>query len=236
MSEARLDQPVGAVPDARPATPAQLRRQAAREAVVAAARDLIAEVGFGGAQMSLIALRAGVGVGTIYTHFPSRAELFAQVYRDVASHEFERVQAAVAGADGGAAARIRVAVATFCTRALRAGRFAHALLVEHTEPSVAEDRLAFREGYRKLFRDLLEDGVSSGEIPPQDVDTSAAALLGIMTETLVRPLGDGSVADGACGLVGEVVVLCLTAIGASKEAMAQARGQAATPAAKRTRR
>lgn len=223
MSEARLDQPLPAVPGARPPTPAQLRRHAAREAVVAAARDLIAEVGFGGAQMSLIALRAGVGVGSIYKHFPSRAELFAQVYRDVASHEFDRVQVAVAAADGGATARISVAVATFCTRALRTGRFAHALLVEHTEPSVDEDRLAFREGYRRLFRDLLEDGVSSGEIPPQDVDTSAAALLGIMTETLVRPLGVGSVATLSDGLVAEVVLLCLAAVRASPAATALAR-------------
>ncbi len=235
MSEARLNQPVATLPEAGPATPAQLRRHAAREAMVAAARDLIAEVGFGGAQMSLIALRAGVGVGSIYRHFPSRAELFAQVYRDVANHEFDLVRTAVAGADGGATAQIGVAVATFCTRALRAGRFAHALLVEHTEPSVAEDRLAFREGYRKLFRDLLENGVRSGEIPPQNVDTSAAALLGIMTETLVRPLGDDSLAAGARGLVAEVVVLCLAAIGASQEAMAQARVEAATPAAKRAR-
>lgn len=236
MSEARLNQPVAAVPDARTATPAQLRRHAAREAVVAATRDLIAEVRFDGAQMSLTALRAGVGVGSIYKHFPSRAELFAQVYRDVASHEFDRVRASLAGADGGATARISVAVGTFCTRALRAGRFTHALLVEHTEPSVAADRLAFREGYRKLFRDLLEDGVRSGEIPPQDVDTSAAALLGIMTETLVRPLGDGSVAADGSGLVAKVLVLCLRAIGASQEAIAQGKVQAATPAAKRARR
>ncbi|GAA1239735.1 TetR/AcrR family transcriptional regulator [Pseudonocardia alaniniphila] len=198
---------------ARPAPPEKLtatqaRRVAARDSILRAARELIAEDGFAGAQVSLIAVRAGVGVGSIYKHFPSRAELFAEIYRDVAAREFARVKAAVAETDGGAGARIAAAVATFCTRALRGGRFAYALLVEHSEPDVDEHRLAFREGYRTLFREVLDQGIDDGEIPAQDTDTAAAALLGIMTETLVRPLADLDQKRDSQALIEQVVNLC----------------------------
>ena len=191
---------------------AQARRAAARDAIVAAARALIAEEGFAGAQMSLIAVRAGVGVGSIYQHFPSRSDLFAEIYRSAATREFEKVQAAVAAAQGPATAQIAAAVATFCARALRGGRFAYALLVEHSEPGVDEHRLAFREGYRSLFAELLELAVAQQEIAPQDTDISAAALLGIMTETLVRPLGEATPTNDPAALTDQVVTLCLAAI------------------------
>jgi AcrR family transcriptional regulator len=193
-------------------TAAQARRAAARDSILGATRSLIAEGGFGEAQMSLIAHRAGVGVGSIYQHFPSRADLFAEIYRTVATRELEKVEAAVSATDASASAQIAAAINTFCTRALRGGRFAHALLVEHGEPAVDEHRLAFREGYRSLFKDLLEAGIEQREIPPQDTDTSAAALLGIMTETLVRPLGEQGGKKDTTVLTEQIVALCLAAI------------------------
>jgi AcrR family transcriptional regulator len=215
-----MPKPDATVGDAVPAS--QRRRAAARESILAAARALIAEEGFGGAQMSLIALRARVGVGSIYKHFESREELFAEIYSEVAAREFEHVEAAAAAIPEGATARIGAAVATFCTRALRAGRFGYAMLVEHSEPSVDTHRLAFREGYRRLFAQLLAEAIADGEIPDQDADTSAAALLGIMTETLVRPLGEAATSNSktranrtakdADRLVAHVVALCQAAI------------------------
>lgn len=48
--------------------------------VVQAARDTFAELGVD-APMRNIAQKAGVGVGTIYRHFPQRADLIAAVFR-----------------------------------------------------------------------------------------------------------------------------------------------------------
>jgi AcrR family transcriptional regulator len=200
---------------ARRPTATQQRRAAAREAIVRAAREVIAETGFPDAQVSEIARRAGVAVGSIYQHFSSRAELFAEMYRQVAGREFEVVQQAAMG-DGSAGERIATAVRTFCSRALRAGRFAHTLLVEPTEPSVDEHRLAIREDYRRLFARLITDGVTSGELPEQDTEISSAAVLGIMTETLVRPLGDSGRTREPDELVQEIVRLGLAAIGATE--------------------
>ncbi|WP_337190397.1 helix-turn-helix domain-containing protein [Altericroceibacterium endophyticum] len=59
-----------------------LRADARRniDIVVDAAREVFAESGVD-APMRVIAKKAGVGVGTIYRHFPQRADLIAAVFR-----------------------------------------------------------------------------------------------------------------------------------------------------------
>jgi AcrR family transcriptional regulator len=94
--------------------------------------------------------------------------------------------------------------------------FAHALLTEPTDPAVDEHRLAFRENYRRLFAQLLTEGVEHGELPPQDIDVASAAVLGIMTETLVRPLSDPDDGIDPSSLVAQIVQHCLAAIGAPR--------------------
>jgi AcrR family transcriptional regulator len=49
--------------------------------LVVAARKVIADEG-GGASMEAIAKQAGVGVGTLYRHFPKRIDIVEAVYRD----------------------------------------------------------------------------------------------------------------------------------------------------------
>jgi len=51
------------------------------ERLVLAAREVFAEQG-GGASMEAVARRAGVGVGTLYRHFPNRIDVVEAVYRD----------------------------------------------------------------------------------------------------------------------------------------------------------
>lgn len=68
-------------PDERPVGPRQradARRNA--ETIVTAAAGAFAEVGVDVAVRE-VARRAGVGVGTLYRHFPTRADLIVAVYR-----------------------------------------------------------------------------------------------------------------------------------------------------------
>jgi AcrR family transcriptional regulator len=65
------------------------------ERLVVAAREVFAQEG-GGASMEAIARQAGVGVGTLYRHFPSRIDLVEAVYRtdvDNLVHTAEQVSA-----------------------------------------------------------------------------------------------------------------------------------------------
>jgi AcrR family transcriptional regulator len=53
-----------------------------REMIVHAALELIAEHGFHGAPMALIAERGGVAAGTIYRYFDSKDTLVNEIYRE----------------------------------------------------------------------------------------------------------------------------------------------------------
>jgi AcrR family transcriptional regulator len=54
-----------------------------REEIVRSALELIAEHGFHGAPMAMIAERAGVGAGTIYRYFENKDVLINELYREL---------------------------------------------------------------------------------------------------------------------------------------------------------
>ncbi len=54
-----------------------------RDEIVRAALELIAEHGFHGAPMAMIAERAGVGAGTIYRYFENKDVLINELFRDL---------------------------------------------------------------------------------------------------------------------------------------------------------
>lgn len=60
-----------------------MSKQDKRDEIVRAALELIAEHGFHGAPMALIADRAGVGAGTIYRYFENKDVLINELYRDL---------------------------------------------------------------------------------------------------------------------------------------------------------
>ena len=74
----------------RPTERTQARKPATREAIVAAALDQVAEGGYASAGVQPVAAAAGVAVGTVYRHFPSKAELFAEVFRQAAAARARR--------------------------------------------------------------------------------------------------------------------------------------------------
>lgn len=54
-----------------------------RDEIVRAALELIAEHGFHGAPMAMVAERAGVGAGTIYRYFENKDVLIRELYREL---------------------------------------------------------------------------------------------------------------------------------------------------------
>jgi AcrR family transcriptional regulator len=166
----------------------EARRAEVRSRIVAAARELIAEGGYVAAQVAPVAERAGVAVGTVYRHFPSKSDLFAEVFREASQHEVDAMRAAMAGMEGTAAERIAAGIEVFARRALRGRRLAWALLAEPVDPAVEAERLEFRHSYRDLMAEVIRAGIEAGELPPQDVDATAAALIGAVGEAMVGPL------------------------------------------------
>ena len=188
------------------------RRSAARIRLLKAARELIAKGGYGEATVVRVAERAGVAVGSVYRYFPSKAALFAEVFRQASQREVDAMAAAV-GADLPAPQRVAAGVETFARRALRARRLAWALLAEPVDPGVEAERLAFRRDYRDLLAGVLREGVAAGELPPQDAVLVAAALVGAIGEALVGPLSTPARADTAQQSISSLVEFCERAIG-----------------------
>ena len=167
---------------------------ATRQRLLAAARELIEEGGYGSASVAAISERAGVAAGTLYRHFPSKEELFLEVFRDVCAGEERAMRAAAEDAGASAVDRLEAVLTTFARRALQNRSLAWALLAEPVDPVVDAERLAYRERYASLIAAELTAAVAVGEIPAQDVAFTAAALVGGCGEALVGPLSsvDGS--------------------------------------------
>ena len=200
----------------RPTERTEARKAATRERIVKAALAQVAEGGFASASVQVVATRAGVAVGSLYRHFPSKAELFAEVFRRAAEPEVEKM-AEVSRADGRSVReRIATAIEAFARRALAAPVLSYAEIAEPVDPAVEAERLRLRRGYRDVFAAALEDGVRSGELRPHDTQTVAAALVGALAEALVGPL---SAANGGSNeaLVAGLVQFSLDALPTAKE-------------------
>lgn len=163
-----------------------------RTRIVAAAHALVREHGYAGASVAAVADRAGTGASTLYRHFPSKAQLFVEVFRSVCAGEIAAAEAAAQQADD-PLQQLYAWMQTFCARALAAPSLAWALIAEPVDPLVEEERLVFRRAYRDRIADLIAQAQLGGTIPEQDPALSAAALVGAMAEALVGPTAPGAV-------------------------------------------
>ena len=73
----------------RPTEKTRARAALAREAVVQAALDQLAEGGYASASIAAVARRAGLATGSVYRHFHSKTDLFAEVFRVAAQREVD---------------------------------------------------------------------------------------------------------------------------------------------------
>ena len=204
----------------RPTARTEARRAEVRERIVRAARDLIAQGGYAEAPVAAVAERAGVATGTVYRYFPSKAELFAEVFRRASQREVDAMAEATLADGRPAAERAATAAELWARRALRARRLAYSLLAEPVDPLVEAERLAFRRAYRGVIAALIADGVAAGELPRQDPEITAAALVGALGEALVGPLSPAGGEVDPDVLVAQLVSFWLRALGAEPLASA----------------
>lgn len=137
-----------------------------RELLVAAARDAFAAQGTG-ASMDAIAKRAGVGVGTMYRHFPNRLDLVEAVYQSDVEELWATAQRVVAELEPGQA------VSAFFDAFMRYAQTKQALLAELQQ--AFEKKPDFRSQARELiessFNLVIDNARDAGAIRP-DVEGS----------------------------------------------------------------
>ena len=166
-----------------------------------------------------VARRAGVATGTVYRHFPSKADLFAEVFRRASQREVD-VLRAMTDREEPVEHRLAAWVEAFVRRALAEPTRAYALIAEPVDPAVEAERLAFRRAYADLFEKALHDGVQRQELAPLDARLTAAAIVGALAEALVGPLQRRDQPAGA--LVAGLQTFVLRSVGITAHADAHA--------------
>jgi AcrR family transcriptional regulator len=188
-----------------------------RERLVRAAREVLERGGYATASVMAIAERAGVSAGALYRHYPSKAELFVEVFRAAADGELSALGSA-ATAKQTCAERLEAVVAAYARRALHNRRLAWALVYEPVDPLVDAERLVYRRNYCRGMAALLREGIAAGEFPDENPDLTAAAIVGAIAETLVGPLSPiGGETSSEEDIVAGLVRFCRRAIGVRTE-------------------
>ncbi len=152
------------------------RNPQSEEAILSAARTLLAEKGYAGFSIDEVARRAGAGKPTIYRRWPNKAELIVAVYNaDKAAHM-------VPPASGDLAADIAAYTLQLWKfwRETPLGETFRALIAEAQTGKAALDALRekFLSARARELRVLFADAAQRGEIAPAAVDTLLELYIG----------------------------------------------------------
>jgi AcrR family transcriptional regulator len=174
----------------RPTEKTKAHRAAQYQSLLSAAVEIVAESGFQGLTIAALAKKAEIATGTVYKYFESKAVLCAEVFKQATEKEVNQVRIAALG-DHHRPCRQRLiqAIQVFSERALRGDRLAYALIAEPVDPAVEAQRLIYRQAYASIYAELIGEGISKKEFPEQSVKVTATALVGVIAETLIAPLG-----------------------------------------------
>ncbi|NUU22856.1 MAG: TetR/AcrR family transcriptional regulator [Streptomycetaceae bacterium] len=158
-------------------TGGRVRSQDARDAVLAAALELVEELGYPAVTIERIAARAEVAKSTIYRWWKSKALLVMDAYRTAVEQRMPDPDTGSLADDltAFAAALYRVSAHPIRVRTLR-GLMAEAQL----DPAFAEPFRAWVESRRAVVLALLARGVRRGELPATaDLEAATDRLFGL---------------------------------------------------------
>lgn len=161
-------------------------KQANRAAILAAAREVFAEIGYGAATVRDVIRRTDLAAGTFYNYFPDKESVFRALIEEAAVRGREAVRA------GRGTART-------LEEFIHSGYLAYFEFVaedpvtfELTRRNAGTFRAMFDEptlgaGYQELREDL-DEAIARGLLPAMDTDYVAAAMVGVGVEVGLRML------------------------------------------------
>jgi AcrR family transcriptional regulator len=159
------------------------RSAATRAALIAAARPLFAERGFGGVGTEEIVRAAGVTRGALYHQFKDKAELFEAVFENVEEDVMQRVANAVLSAGAEDPLQAMRAGAAGWLEACGDPEIRRIVLLDG--PSVLGHERWREIGQRYaggLTEATLQAAMDAGALPAQPVKPLASILIGAMDE------------------------------------------------------
>jgi len=169
-----------------------------RNAILDAAETVFAERGFHEARIQDIAARARIAVGTVYNHFEQKDDVLWALLEE-RSEEMLAQLAARPDDPRAFAERLRARVARVIAyvdahRSFFAIAIEHGLFTGTAAPGAraAKKRLRRVEKFRAVFRELVEEGVASGDLEPIDSDTLVRFLGGTFRAFVLTTLDESA--------------------------------------------
>ena len=141
-------------------------KQATRQRVLTSARDLFEEIGFEEATIRMIAQRAGVSVGSVFTTFAGKTEILSHVMADRLEDMYIELDRVVPHLHGHTVDRLRSIMAVHYSIEMRRQR----LFVAYVGASfgwAADQRvipLGENARFKAMLADTLRAGVERGEV------------------------------------------------------------------------
>ena len=161
--------------------------------MLAAARALFQEVGFEGTTIRMVAQRAGVSVGSVFTTFSGKAEILSQVMDDRLESLYAELDQVAPHLHGAAVDRLRSIMAVhygFETRRLRLFT-AYIGASYNWSPGEGVIPLGRNVRLKAMLRDILRGGVERGEVRADaDIETFIDILLAAYTWNYRRAVHD----------------------------------------------
>ena len=161
--------------------------------------DLIAERGYHGTSLRVVAERVGIQMASLYYHFPSKQAVLVEIMMTTLDDLTRQTTAAAQGAGSDPVERLRAAIRSHVI--FHAERRREAFITDSELRSLDGPNLtrvtAARDWYESVFADILRAGVASNLLMVPDLRLALNALLAMCTEVAVwyRSGGRLSLAD-----------------------------------------
>ena len=149
------------------------RKQATRDRVLSAARDLFVEVGYEAATIRMIAQRANVATGSVFTTFPSKLEILKLVMEERLDRLYAELDSIMPHLRGSVADRLCSIMAVHYDFEMKRPRLYTAYLAANFEWTDGPAFLTFGSNprLRDMLRKILARGIETGEVRPDaDLD------------------------------------------------------------------
>jgi AcrR family transcriptional regulator len=176
-----------------------------RQAVLSAAAELLAELGWGRVTIEAVASRSGVARTTIYRHWPDLHHLLAEALESV----MDPCATPDTGTLRGDLSITLSGLARTLTRSATAGVLTSMIDAAERDPDIADLQRAFTQERRQAARRAIEQAAARGEIRPDvDVHVEASLIAGPLFYSRMvsrEPLSDAfveQIVDAACARLG----------------------------------
>lgn len=163
-----------------------------REQILDAAAQIISQKGFHAASMQDIAEAVNLQKASLYHHVSSKQEILFDLLDQALDLLTERVSEAFSQGSS-IEEKLRHGMRVYLVSLAENADLAVVLLLEHRslDPEYRERHIPRRDRFERLWRELLQEGFSTGIFRESDPALAAKALLGTMNWTITWYRPDG---------------------------------------------